>query len=218
MNLVLLGVPGAGKGTQAAALCAKLGLEHFSTGDIFRAEIASKTDVGLKIEGLVKSGGLVSDSLVLEVVKKQIISKNKGFLFDGFPRTVEQAKGLESIFRQNGDKVDAVVYMDLSSEKALERLTSRWTCVDCGMVYNVNQNPPLKKGICDTCLGKLVQRDDDALGVVKKRFIVYREQTEPLVNYYRQKSVFIKIDGSKSPVDVTKDIIKALGFTGKTGA
>ena len=211
MNLILLGAPGAGKGTQSELLCDRLSLKHFSTGDIFREEIGKKTQLGLKVTQIVCSGKLVPDSLVLEIVTSRIKAEKGGVLFDGFPRTIEQAEQLDLFMDKDGRKLDAVVLIDLAEDEVVRRLTSRRTCKGCGKIYNLISTPPKKADVCDVCGGAILCREDDTVETVKRRLMVYRDQTEPLVAYYKANHHFIRVDGALAPAVVTEDIIKALG-------
>ncbi|MDD2772625.1 MAG: adenylate kinase [Elusimicrobiales bacterium] len=211
MNLILLGAPGAGKGTQSALLCERLSLKHLSTGDILREEIGKKSPVGLQVAQLVSSGKLVPDALVLEIVAAKIQEEKDGLLFDGFPRTIEQAEGLDDLLEKQGKKIDAVVFIDLAEGEVIRRLTSRRTCKKCGKIYNLISTPPANPEACDVCGGQLFWRDDDSLETVKRRLMVYRDQTEPLVAYYKANHRFIKVDGALAPERVTGEICAALG-------
>lgn len=212
MNLILIGAPGAGKGTAAPALCSKLALKHVSTGDIFRAEIAGKTPLGQKVQDLVKSGKLVPDTLVLEIVTNKLAEEKSGLLFDGFPRTAEQALGLDAFFQSQGKQIDAVVLLDLAEEVVVKRLSGRRTCRKCGQVYNVNSNPPKTAGVCDKCgSNDLYQREDDTEATVRKRLSVYREQTAPLIEYYKKAGKLVKIDADGAPDKVSAEILAQLG-------
>ncbi|NLO92452.1 MAG: adenylate kinase [Elusimicrobia bacterium] len=210
LNLVLLGVPGAGKGTQAPALCAKYNLRHLSTGDIFRAEIGGKTPLGLKVKAILDAGQLVSDDVVLEVVQSAIAMETRGLLFDGFPRTVAQARGLDKFFAANGKKLDAVILVDLDEAVVVDRLGARRSCPACKQVYNVRTNPPVKEGVCDKCGQKLVWRDDDKPETIKTRLEAYRKDTAPLVQYYEQAGRLLRVDGSMPPAKVSESIAALL--------
>lgn len=210
MNLVLLGVPGAGKGTQAPALCEKYGLRHLSTGDIFRAEIGGGTELGKKVKAILDAGQLVSDGVVLEVVGSGVRKESKGILFDGFPRTVEQAKGLDTIFAELGRTLDAVILVDLPESAVVERLSSRRSCPDCKQVYNVRTTPPKKEGACDKCGAALVWRNDDKPETIKARLAAYHKDTAPLISYYEKAGKLKRVDGSKQPADVSADIAALL--------
>jgi len=211
VNLILLGAPGAGKGTQAAVLCEKLGLAHLSTGDIFREEIEKKSPLGTEAAKFVNAGRLVPDSLVLELVKERAKAEKGGLLFDGFPRTLEQAEGLDGFCSDSGRCIDAVVFIDLAEAEVVRRLTSRRTCKNCGRIYNLISSPPKSGQACDKCGGELYWRQDDSLETVKKRLMVYRDQTEPLVAYYKANHRFVRVDGALAPQKVTEEILGLLG-------
>jgi len=202
MNVILLGAPGSGKGTEAKRLSALTGMKHISTGDIFRAEIAAKTPLGLEAESYISKGNLVPDSVTLNMVKTRLASEKSGLLFDGFPRSLAQAEGLDAWFRETGRKVDAVVFLDVPDEKIIDRLVYRRTCASCGKIYNLKTLPPRKEGVCDSCGGELRQRADDREDVIRQRLEAYRRLTQPLVEYYRKAGVFYSVDGSGTPEQV----------------
>ncbi|HNT97357.1 MAG TPA: adenylate kinase [Elusimicrobiales bacterium] len=210
MNVILLGFPGSGKGTQAKAVAARLGMLHFSTGDIFREEIAKKTPLGEKVQSYLASGRLVPDEVVIEVIKSRVTGAGKGILFDGFPRTVEQAQALDEFFDARGEKIDAVVFLAVPEQEVVSRLTARRTCSKCGKVYNLNSNPPAVEGKCDDCGSPLAARDDDKPEVVAKRLMVYKDLTEPLISYYRGNGVFLEVPGALEPAAVTEGLFAAL--------
>ncbi|MFA6433456.1 MAG: adenylate kinase [Elusimicrobiales bacterium] len=211
MNIVLLGYPGSGKGTQAKALSEKLALFHISTGDIFREAIASKTTLGQEVSGYLSAGRLVPDKLVLEVIKTRLATETRGLLFDGFPRTVDQAQGLDDYFASRAQSVDAVVFLDVDEEAVVGRLGARRTCPKCQRIYNLTSSPPAREGLCDGCGGTLVLREDDKPEVIRRRISVYKDQTEPLVAYYRAAGIFYPIKGGKEPEAVTREIAAVLG-------
>jgi adenylate kinase len=211
MNLILLGAPGSGKGTQAKALAERLKLAHLSTGDVFREEISKKTPLGQKVSGYVTSGKLVPDAVVTEVVTARLAGLNAGFLLDGFPRTVEQAMSLDSYLKKAGKTIDRVVYLNLSEEEVLKRLTARRNCASCGELYNMISKPPKHAQFCDKCGGKLVQRDDDKEETVKRRLMVFRDLTEPLISYYKTNEALFEADGAGSPESITDSILGELG-------
>jgi len=211
VNIILLGAPGSGKGTAAQDLCHQLDLRHLSTGDIFRDEIGRKTELGVKVQKLVESGKLVPDSMVLDIVTGAIAKESRGLLFDGFPRTLEQAEGLDNFFSRQSKKIDAVVLLDVPEDVIVGRLTSRRTCTKCKHVYNLVSTPPAKAGVCDKCGAELYQRADDMPETVSKRLMVYRDQTEPLVAYYKASNRLLKIDGARKPAAVVADIVAAIG-------
>ncbi|MBI4655146.1 MAG: adenylate kinase [Elusimicrobia bacterium] len=210
MNLILLGYPGSGKGTQSKSLSSKLGLIHLSTGDIFRDEIGKKTSLGMQVADYLAGGRLVPDKLVLEVIKSRLEKEDKGVLFDGFPRTVEQAEGLDGYFESKNKKLDAVIFIQLDENEVVGRLNSRRSCLKCGRIYNLVTNPPKTENTCDGCGDKLVMRGDDKPEVVRKRLMVFRDLTEPLIAYYKTNGMFFEINGNSSPEAITEAIITLL--------
>jgi len=208
MNLILLGSPGSGKGTQAKRLKEKYGLRHISTGDIFRKEIADQSEFGKQIQKLVNEGELVPDSLVIEVLASNIKDEKQGLIFDGFPRTVEQAKALDTLLEKQNKKLDAVIFIDVPAEKVIKRITSRRICAKCNAVYGAEDVPADNK--CRKCGGDLIIREDDNEESVKNRLSVYHKQTEPLIAFYTASGKLIRIDGSKDIEDVFEDIVQAL--------
>ncbi len=203
MNIVLLGPPGVGKGTQAQILAKKLGLKWISTGDILRKEVAEGTELGKKAEKYMKEGKLVPDDIIIEIIKKHLSSS--GVIFDGFPRNLSQAKALEKIMN-----VDKVIFLNCPEEVVIFRLTNRRICVKCNRVYNLISNPPKNDEVCDVCGSKLVQREDDKPEVIRKRFRVYNEETKPLLSYYREKGILYEIDASGEVSEITKSILGVL--------
>uniref|UniRef100_A0A7V3V0N9 Adenylate kinase n=1 Tax=candidate division WOR-3 bacterium TaxID=2052148 RepID=A0A7V3V0N9_UNCW3 len=197
MFLVLLGPPGSGKGTQAEMLASQCGFVHYSTGEVFREQISKKTELGRKVESYVVSGGLVPDQVVLAVVE-DFIRQNlgKAIVFDGFPRTVPQAEGMDRILAALGLAVNGVALIDLSDEEVIRRLSSRRQCRNCGKIYNLSFSPPRQPGVCDECGGELYQRKDDEEATIRSRLRVYKEQTSPLINYYQQQRKLVRIDGA----------------------
>ena len=210
MNLILLGYPGSGKGTQAKVLSGKLGLFHVSTGDIFREEIAKKTALGVEFSSYLAGGKLVPDRLVMDVLKSRLGSETRGLLFDGFPRTVEQAEGLDAWFGSRGQEIDAVIFLDVPEADVIKRLGDRRTCSGCGKIYNISTLPPAKPDVCDACGKALVTREDDKPGVIAKRLQVYRDQTEPLISYYKAGGNFYKVPAAGAPEDVATRIAELL--------
>jgi adenylate kinase len=211
LNIILFGAPGAGKGTLAERLVEELGLIHISTGDIFRREIADKTELGKKISAIVKGGGLVPDELVTDVVTGSIKNADKGFLFDGFPRTLPQAEGLDKFFAHTDRKITAVVFIDLNEEEILRRLSLRRTCENCKIVYNLVSKSSKKENICDKCGGKLILREDDKIETVRERLKVFYRQTAPVIDYYKKNPGFYKVEGMGSPQEVCSRVLKTLG-------
>ncbi len=219
MNLVLLGAPGSGKGTQAELLVTDLRFQHYSTGEVFRDHIKRRTPVGLEVEEYVTSGRLVPDSVVLEVVNAFLAEHaGKPIAYDGFPRTVPQAEGLDRVLAGHDQAVDAAVLIDLDDDEVVKRLTSRRQCRQCRKIYNLHFMPPREEGKCDVCGGELYQRNDDKEETIRDRLGVYHEQTEPLVEYYRDKGVLERIPGEigRDKVFVEmKKLVEALGRDGE---
>jgi adenylate kinase len=211
MNIVFLGPPGSGKGTQAKRLAAEHNLAHLSTGDIFRDAIGNKTALGLEISSFVNSGKLVPDELVSRVVFEKLRSlKGQGFLLDGYPRTLDQARALDAFSASDRVPVEAVLFFDVAFDELVQRLSARRTCGKCKEVYNVVNKPPKVDGVCDVCGAALVHRPDDQPQVVQERLKVYSEQTEPILNYYRAKPIFRRVDGAQKIEKVYREIDAAL--------
>ncbi|MBI4057126.1 MAG: adenylate kinase [Elusimicrobia bacterium] len=213
MNIILLGCPGAGKGTQAKILTQKYHMTHISTGNIFRDEMAHKTDLGKKVEQYVNSGRLVPDAVVVELVSARLQNSPNGFLLDGFPRTLEQAQALDAFLLTSHLSIDAVIYMRLGEAAVIQRLSARRQCKACGEVYNLVSHPPKAPGICDVCGGTLIQRDDDMPGTVQKRLMVYNDLTDPLVAYYKSNQAFYEVDAAQTPEQVSSIIFKIVEET-----
>jgi len=211
MNLILLGAPGSGKGTQAKALAQRLKTTHLSTGDVFREEIAKKTPLGTKVQSYVTSGKLVPDAVVTEVVTAKLAALQGSFLLDGFPRTVEQAISLDGYLKKSGKKLDRVVYLALSEDEVIKRLTARRNCGSCNELYNMVSKPPKHPQFCDKCGGKLVQRQDDTEETVKKRLMVFRDLTEPLISYYKAHENVFEADAAGVAAEITETIANELG-------
>ncbi len=212
MRIVLLGPPGAGKGTQATKLINKYNIPHISTGDIFRKNLKENTKLGLKAKEYMDKGLLVPDELVVDIVKDRLTEKDctKGFLLDGFPRTVEQAEALESELEKLKISLDRVIDIETKDEILINRLTNRLVCKKCGATYNAKSNRPKKNGICDVCGGELYIRDDDKEDTVRNRLKVYKEQTEPLIEYYGKKGLLTTVDGALDTEVVFVKIYEAL--------
>jgi adenylate kinase len=213
MNVILLGPPGAGKGTQAKKLMVDLQVPQVSTGDILRKAAADKTPLGLKAKPLMDSGQLVPDDLVVGIVKESLKDNSlaKGFILDGFPRTIAQAESLDAALKEQGRKVDAVIALNVPEEKLVERISGRRSCPVDGSVYHVYQNPPKRQGFCDKCNTGLIQRDDDKEEKVKQRLAAFNSQTAPLKAFYAQRGLLHEIDGVGSPDGIYAEVRKALG-------
>lgn len=201
MIVILLGMPGSGKGTQSKRLADRYGFQHLATGDIFRAEIAQKTAIGVKAQDYLKNGKLVPDSIVIEMVAGKIESGGD-YLLDGFPRTIEQAQGLAEMLERVGSAVDLVVFLTLPKEEAIRRMASRRTCANCGEVYNTISRPPKADGVCDKCSGQVIQREDDSEATAVKRLMVFEDLTHPLVAYYKSEAAFQEVDAAQAPEKV----------------
>ncbi len=210
--MVMLGPPGAGKGTQAVKVAEQYSIPHISTGDIFRAAIKEGTEVGRKAKKYLDAGELVPDSVVTEIVAERIKKEDcsEGFLLDGFPRTLPQAEALDKILSDGGCPLTAVVDLPVNSEALIQRLTSRRTCSKCGEIYNLITKPPEKEGVCDACGGELYQRDDDKRETVENRLSVYEKQTAPLIQYYERGGRLVTVSGEGSIDEVFGRICKAL--------
>lgn len=201
MIVILLGAPGSGKGTQSMRLAQKFGFQHLATGDIFRAEIAQGTDLGKKAQDYVKSGKLVPDSIVTEMVAARLDPKGK-YLLDGFPRNLDQAQSLDAILKKEGAAINLVCSLALSSAEAIRRMSSRRICSNCAEVYNVISRPTKVEGVCDKCGGKVIQRDDDTEATAAKRLMVFEDLTHPLVAYYKAEQLFHEVDAAQPPEKV----------------
>ena len=212
MRAILLGPPGAGKGTQAETIVNEFSIPHISTGDIFRKNIKEGTALGKKAMEYMDQGKLVPDDLTVELVKDRLLQDDcsNGFLLDGFPRTIYQADALEDALKSMGKALDYVINIMVRKELLVERAVGRRICKDCGQTYHMSFNEPSKEGVCDNCGGVLLQRKDDTKETVENRINVYQEQTEPLIDYYTQKGIIVNIDGEKPIAQVGKDIIAEL--------
>ncbi|WP_130807954.1 adenylate kinase [Senegalia massiliensis] len=213
MRLILLGPPGAGKGTQASGIINKYNIPHISTGDIFRKNIKEGTDLGKQAKEYMDKGLLVPDELVVGLVKNRLTENDteNGFLLDGFPRTVAQAEALDTELKNLGWSLDNVINIKVSKDELVERAVGRRICKDCGATYHIKFNPPTIPGKCDVCGGELYQRDDDNEETVAKRIEVYENQTSPLIEYYNKQGVLLNIDGAQDIDKVFDDIVDALG-------
>ncbi len=195
LKAIIFGAPGAGKGTYSSRLQAKLGVDVIAMGDIFRESVKENSELGKKVKSYVEKGALVPDDVVVEVLKNRLskVPKDKGFLLDGFPRTIDQAKTLEGV-----TSIDVILLLEVPDEVIIQRLSSRCICKNCGEVYNIRFLKPKVDGVCDKCSGQLYQRSDDNPEVIKNRLQVYKNQTEPLITYYKEKKVPFVVSGTKS--------------------
>ena len=213
MKIIMLGAPGAGKGTQAKMIAEKYGIPHISTGDIFRANIKNGTELGKKAKSYMDQGQLVPDELTLELIMdrfKEDDCKN-GYVLDGFPRTIPQAEALDAALKANGEKIDFAIDVDVPDENIVKRMGGRRACVNCGATYHIVYSPTKVEGKCDKCGEDLIVRDDDKPETVLSRLEVYHNQTQPLIDYYNEQGVLKTVDGTVDMKDVFDAIIKILG-------
>lgn len=212
MNLILLGAPGAGKGTQAEAISAKLGIPQISTGNMLREAVKNGTELGLKAKAAMESGALVSDEIVIGILKDRIAEPDaaNGFILDGFPRTVAQAEALDAM----GVQIDKVLEIYVPNERIIARMSGRRVCEGCGASYHVEYKPTAVKGVCDACGGKTVQRKDDAPETVLERLSVYEEKTAPLKGYYEKTGKLVTVTGQEEVADTRKLVFETLGIEG----
>ena len=213
MKIIMLGAPGAGKGTQAKMIAEKYGIPHVSTGDIFRANIKNGTELGKKAKQYMDQGALVPDELTCDLVMDRIQQDDckNGFVLDGFPRTIPQAEALDAALGKINEKMDYAIDVDVPDENIVNRMSGRRACLNCGATYHLISIPPKVEGICDVCGEKLILRDDDKPETVKNRLSVYHEQTQPLIDFYAKKNVLAEVDGTKDMEEVFEDIVKILG-------
>ncbi len=211
MNIILLGPPGAGKGTQAKKISGTYSLPHISTGDILRENINNNTKLGLNAKSFMSRGELVPDNLLIMIIKDRLARNDcmKGFLLDGYPRTIPQADTLQMILTESNRKIDAVLNIAVDDEELIKRLSGRRMC-SCGTSYHVLFNQPEKEGICNSCKGKLYQRDDDKAEAIRNRLAVYKKQTQPLIDYYQKKGILQNINGAKDISEIYVDIKRIL--------
>jgi len=212
MNIVLMGPPGAGKGTQAEFIKASYPIPHISTGDIFREAVANGTELGKQAKTYMDSGGLVPDEVTIGIVEERLTRDDcqKGFLLDGFPRTTVQAEALDKALAASGRKIEVAINISAPNDILIERLSGRVSCKYCKRVYNLQYKPPQQAGVCDSCGGQIIQRDDDKGETVARRLDVYLEQTNPLLDYYREKGLLFELEGNRDSKVVFADIQKIL--------
>ncbi len=213
MKIIMLGAPGAGKGTQAKQIADKYGIPHISTGDIFRANIKGQTALGMEAKQYMDKGQLVPDELTVKILLDRVAKEdcNAGYVLDGFPRTIPQAEVLDEAVAKLNDKIDFAINVDVPDENIINRMSGRRACLKCGATYHLVHIPPKKEGICDVCQSELVLRDDDKPETVKKRLNVYHDQTQPLIEYYKNKGILKEVDGTKDMKDVFNEIVQILG-------
>lgn len=213
MKIIMLGAPGAGKGTQAKKIAAKYEIPHISTGDIFRANIKNGTELGKKAKSFMDQGLLVPDELTVDLVMDRIQKEDckNGYILDGFPRTIPQAEALDQALKALGDKLDYAIEVDVPDENIVKRMAGRRACVHCGATYHIVYAPTKVENICDVCGGDLILRDDDKPETVTKRLTVYHNQTKPLIDYYKEEGILATVDGTADLEDVFKAVVAILG-------
>ncbi|HEY7535761.1 MAG TPA: adenylate kinase [Thermodesulfobacteriota bacterium] len=213
MKLIMFGPPGVGKGTQAAKVSEKYTVPHISTGDILRASVKEGTELGKLAKTYMEKGELVPDDIIIGIIKERVSMQDskKGFLLDGFPRTIEQAQALDKMLNEEGQKIDSVISIDLNDEEIVKRISGRRICEKCGSMYHIIYDPPTNMGYCNKCGGGLYQRDDDSEDVIRTRLEVYRRQTEPLKKFYKKWNLLKRVEGFGTIDDVFGRIEKILG-------
>ncbi len=213
MKIIMLGAPGAGKGTQAKMIADKYQVPHVSTGDIFRANIKNGTELGMEAKKYMDQGLLVPDELTVKILLDRVAQDDckNGYVLDGFPRTIPQAEVLDKALTELGDKIDYAINVDVPDENIIKRMSGRRACLSCGATYHIEHIPPKKEGICDRCGSELVLRDDDKEETVKNRLDVYHKQTQPLIDFYTEKGVLKEVDGTRSMEEVFQAITEILG-------
>ena len=213
MKIIMLGAPGAGKGTQAIMIADRYGIPHVSTGDLFRSNIGQKTELGMKAKEYMDAGKLVPDELTVAMLLDRVAKDDckNGYVLDGFPRTIPQAEVLDEEVAKLGEKIDFAINVEVPDENIVKRMGGRRACTKCGATYHVEHVPPKKEGICDSCGSELVLRSDDAPETVQKRLNVYHEQTQPLIDFYDKKGILHTVDGTQDMKKVFSDITSILG-------
>ncbi len=212
MKIIMLGAPGAGKGTQAKMIAEKFAIPHISTGDIFRANIKNGTELGMEAKKYMDQGLLVPDELTVKILLDRVAQKDctDGYVLDGFPRTIPQAQVLDKALTELGDHIDYAINVDVPDENIINRMSGRRACVTCGATYHIEHIPPQKEGICDKCNAELILRDDDKPETVKNRLDVYHKQTQPLIEFYSEKEVLRTVDGTQDMQNVFAAIVEIL--------
>jgi adenylate kinase len=212
MNLVFLGPPGSGKGTQAVRVAKALKLAHISTGDLLREAVKNQTELGKKVENIMKEGRLVPDEMVISLIGQKLssIEGGKGFILDGFPRNLPQAESLQFMFDHQKKKLDKAVLLNVNDNEVVKRLSGRWYCPKCNTGYNYPRNMPKHEGVCDRDGEKLMRRQDDEEAVVRNRLKVYKQETMPIESFYRKRSILLEINGEQGPDSVFQDILSAI--------
>lgn len=212
MKIIMLGAPGAGKGTQAKMIAGKYQIPHISTGDIFRANIKNGTELGMEAKKYMDQGQLVPDELTVKILLDRVAQPDcsEGYVLDGFPRTIPQAEVLDNALNKLGDSIDFAIDVDVPDENIVRRMSGRRACLSCGATYHIEHIPPKQEGVCDTCGQPLVLRDDDKPETVLKRLKVYHEQTQPLIDFYTKKGVLRSVDGTVDMNDVFEAIVNVL--------
>jgi adenylate kinase len=213
LKIVLLGPPGAGKGTQAKSICNRFSIPHISTGDIFRKHISEMTPLGIEAKKNIDRGLLVPDNITIHLVEERLKQEDckNGYLLDGFPRTVTQAEALDNFLSKDNDRLNTALLIDVPKDFIIERMSGRRVCLSCGASYHIKFNPPIIEGKCNICGSDIIQRKDDVEETVRNRLDIYDEQTQPLIKYYKDKSLLKVVDGTKAINDVFKNICDILG-------
>ena len=219
MYIILLGAPGAGKGTLSKMIEGKFDIPHLSTGDILRDNVSRKTCVGNQAKDYMDNGKLVPDDIMIQMVKGRVLEEDckTGFVLDGFPRTIKQAEALRLIFNELDIRIDAIFNLEASPKTIIERLSERMTCRNCGAIYHIKNIPPKDEGKCDRCGDRLYQRDDDKKDVVKERLIVYKAQTKKIISYYKKQSSFCEINANRKADEMFMEVCKSLGRKSRNG-
>ena len=212
MYIIMLGAPGAGKGTQADILSREINLPHIASGDLFRQGLERRSDVGLLAKSYMDKGELVPDEITIKMILKRVDQPDcaSGCLFDGFPRTLQQAKALDKALKERGRSIDKAIYIEVPDEELVKRLSGRWLCRTCQTPYHITNSPPNTPGECDRCRGDLYQRPDDRQATVRERLSVFLTQTVPILDYYRKQGKLIRVDGNLGMQGVAREIISAL--------